>query len=250
MPAGRYCRGTLCSKLSPKRFACLVRIWTGQAIVMSNMVKGWGTIMLQYFLKGGPVMYPLVVCSVIALAVSLERFYHLGRAGINTSRLMNLVKAKVARGGVEEALSLCEETPGPVARVLAVSLAAHDRNREELREAVKEAALIEIPRLERFMGLLSTIITISPMLGLLGTISGLIKIFNVISGEEIGNYTALSAGIAEALITTFTGLLIAIPFMIVYNALSGKIDDILNEMEKRATELMNYMKSRGETDAV
>lgn len=99
------------------------------------------------------------------------------------------------------------------------------------------------------MGLLSTIITISPMLGLLGTISGLIKIFNVISGEEIGNYTALSAGIAEALITTFTGLLIAIPFMIVYNALSGKIDDIINEMEKRATELMNYMKSRGETDA-
>ena len=78
--------------------------------------------MLQYFLKGGLVMYPLLICSVIALAVSLERFYHLRRAEINTSRLMNQVKAKVARSGAEEALSICEETPGPVARVLAVSL--------------------------------------------------------------------------------------------------------------------------------
>ncbi|MDD3925900.1 MAG: MotA/TolQ/ExbB proton channel family protein [bacterium] len=205
--------------------------------------------MLQYFLKGGPVMYPLLVCSIIALAVSLERFYHLRRAGINASRLMSQIKAKISRGGVEEALGICEETPGPVARVLAASLAAYDRNREEIREVVKASALVEIPRLERFMGLLSTMITVSPMLGLLGTISGLIKIFNVISGGEIGNYTALSAGIAEALITTFTGLLIAIPFMIVYNALSGKVDGIINEMEQRSIELVNYMKSRGETDA-
>jgi len=205
--------------------------------------------MMQYFLKGGPVMYPLLVCSIIALAVSLERFYHLRRAGINASRLMSQIKAKISRGGVEEALGICEETPGPVARVLAASLAAYDRNREEIREVVKASALVEIPRLERFMGLLSTMITVSPMLGLLGTISGLIKIFNVISGGEIGNYTALSAGIAEALITTFTGLLIAIPFMIVYNALSGKVDGIINEMEQRSIELVNYMKSRGETDA-
>ena len=194
-------------------------------------------------------MYPLLVCSIIALAVSLERFYHLRRAGINASRLMSQIKAKISRGGVEEALGICEETPGPVARVLAASLAAYDRNREEIREVVKASALVEIPRLERFMGLLSTMITVSPMLGLLGTISGLIKIFNVISGGEIGNYTALSAGIAEALITTFTGLLIAIPFMIVYNALSGKVDGIINEMEQRSIELVNYMKSRGETDA-
>jgi len=95
-----------------------------------------------------------------------------------------------------------------------------------------------VPVLERYLPSLATVVTVSPLLGLLGTISGLMKVFNVIAGGEIGNYQKLSVGIAEALITTFAGLAIAIPFLVVYNSLSSRVDSIVNEMEQRVAELL------------
>jgi len=189
--------------------------------------------------RGGIVMIPLLLCSVIALIVSIERWLYLRHARVDHDRLMTKIRAALARSSPEEARGICEGTPGPVARVLATTLAYFGMPKEDLREVAREVALAEQPVLDGHLPVLATVVTISPLLGLLGTISGLIKVFHVIAGGAIGDATALSQGIAEALITTFTGLCIAIPFLVVYNSFAGRVDSLVHEMERRVTELLN-----------
>jgi biopolymer transport protein ExbB len=193
---------------------------------------------LQFFDRGGPIMWPLLLCSVVALAISIERFFFLRRVHINGEKLMRTVNSCLARGAIAEAKGICEATPGPVAKVLAAALSQPELPKADIRDSVRAVALAEIPVLERYMPSLATVVTISPLLGLLGTISGLMKVFNVISGGQIDNYQKLSVGIAEALITTFAGLAIAIPFLVIYNSLSSRVDSLVNEMEQRVSELL------------
>lgn len=203
-----------------------------------------GAIM-DIFKNGGPVMWPLLACSVIGLALSLERFYSLKRAHTNPEKLMTKVKDALAKGDKGVAIGYCEATPGPVARAVATAIDLIGLDADEIREGVNEAYLIETPRMERGLPLLSTIITISPLLGLLGTITGLMQLFQVIAGGEIGNSEALSSGIAEALITTATGLILAIVFLVAYNIISTQVDRLQNQMEKTVTELINFTRKEG-----
>ena len=198
------------------------------------------------FSRGGPIMWPLLLCSIVALAISLERFFFLRRVHVDGEKLMRAVNQCLARGSAVEGKGICEATPGPVAKVLAAALARPELPKAEIRDSVRAVALAEVPVLERYLPSLSTVVTISPLLGLLGTISGLMKVFRVIAGGGIGNYNQLSVGIAEALITTFAGLSIAIPFLVVYNALSSKVDSLVNEMEQRVAELLARRTGGGE----
>lgn len=184
-------------------------------------------------------MVLLLLCSLVALVIAIERWLYLRHARVDTGRLMGKIRSALTGGSTEQARGICEATPGPVARVLAAALAHFNMPKDELREVAREEALAQQPVLDGYLPVLATVVTISPLLGLLGTISGLIKVFRVIAGGGIGDATALSAGIAEALITTFTGLAIAIPFLVVYNALSGRVDTLLHEIELRVTELLN-----------
>ncbi len=195
--------------------------------------------MFDPILKGGIVMIPLLLCSVIALVISIERWLYLRHARVDTSRLMSKIRSALDEGSTQQARGNCEATPGPVARVLGASLAHFDMPKEDLREVAREEALAQQPVLDGRLPVLATMVTIAPLLGLLGTISGLIKVFHVIAGGGIGDATQLSGGIAEALITTFTGLSIAIPFLVVYNALSGRVESLMHEIELRVTELLN-----------
>jgi len=195
--------------------------------------------------KGGIVMVPLLLCSVVALVVSIERWLYLRQARVDSDKLMGKVRSALERSSPEEAKGVCEATPGPVARVLAATLAHFGMPKDDLREVAREVALAEQPTLDGHLPVLATMVTVAPLLGLLGTISGLIKIFNVISGGHIGDSTALSAGIAEALITTFTGLCIAIPFLVIYNSLSGRVESLIHEIELRVTELLNIQAQNG-----
>ncbi len=195
--------------------------------------------MFDPILKGGIVMIPLLLCSVIALVISIERWLYLRHARVDTSRLMGKIRSALDEGSTQQARGNCEATPGPVARVLGASLAHFDMPKEDLREVAREEALAQQPVLDGRLPVLATMVTIAPLLGLLGTISGLIKVFHVIAGGGIGDATQLSGGIAEALITTFTGLSIAIPFLVVYNALSGRVEGLMHEIELRVTELLN-----------
>jgi len=189
--------------------------------------------------RGGIVMIPLLAVSVIALIIAIERWLYLKNARVDTTRLMGKVRSALDSGSVDQARGICDATPGPVARVLSATLTHFDMPKDDLREVAREVALGEQPVLDGHLPVLATMVTIAPLLGLLGTISGLIRVFQVIAGGQIGDATALSAGIAEALITTFTGLCIAIPFMVVYNSLSGRVDSLLHEIERRVTELLN-----------
>jgi biopolymer transport protein ExbB len=189
--------------------------------------------------RGGIVMIPLLAVSVIALIISVERWLYLRHARVDTPRLMGKIRSALNDGSVDQARGICDATPGPVARVLSATLTHFDMPKDDLREVAREVALAEQPVLDGHLPVLATMVTIAPLLGLLGTISGLIKVFHVIAGGQIGDATALSAGIAEALITTFTGLCIAIPFMVVYNGISGRVESLIHEIELRVTELLN-----------
>ncbi len=184
-------------------------------------------------------MIPLLLCSIVALIVSIERWLYLRHARVDSDRLMGKIRGALEDGSTEQARGICQATPGPVARVLGATLAHFQMPRDDLREVAKEEALAQQPVLDGHLPVLATIVTISPLLGLLGTISGLIKVFHVIAGGHIGDATQLSEGIAIALITTFTGLAIAIPFLVVHNSLVGRVDSLLHEIELRVTELLN-----------
>jgi biopolymer transport protein ExbB len=196
--------------------------------------------------RGGVVMIPLILCSIVALVVSIERWLYLKSARVDTARLMGKIRAALDNGSVEQARGICEATPGPVARVLGASLARFDMPKDDLREVAREEALAQQPVLDGHLPVLATMVTVAPLLGLLGTISGLIKVFHVIAGGGIGDATALSRGIAEALITTFAGLTIAIPFLVVYNSLSGRVDALTHEIELRVTEMLNLQTARAQ----
>lgn len=201
--------------------------------------------MFEPIARGGIVMIPLFLCSIIALVVSVERWLYLRGARVDGAKLMSKIRSALDRSSPEEARGVCEATPGPVARVLAATLVHFDMPKDDLREAAREVALAEQPVLDGHLPVLATMVTVAPLLGLLGTISGLIKVFHVIAGGSIGDATALSQGIAEALITTFTGLCIAIPFLVIYNALSSRVESVVHEIELRVTELLNLQASIG-----
>lgn len=202
--------------------------------------------MFDPIVRGGVVMIPLILCSIVALVVSIERWLYLKSARVDTARLMGKIRAALDNGSVEQARGICEATPGPVARVLGASLARFDMPKDDLREVAREEALAQQPVLDGHLPVLATMVTVAPLLGLLGTISGLIKVFHVIAGGGIGDATALSRGIAEALITTFAGLTIAIPFLVVYNSLSGRVDALTHEIELRVTEMLNLQTARAQ----
>ncbi len=201
--------------------------------------------MFDPIVRGGIVMVPLILCSIVALVVSIERWLYLRTARVDGDKLMAKVRAALERSSPEEARGVCEATPGPVARVLAATLARFQMPKDDLREVAREVALAEQPTLDGHLPVLATIVTVSPLLGLLGTISGLIKIFHAIGGGSVGDPSLLPAGIAEAMITTFTGLAIAIPFLVVYNSLSARVEAVTHDIELRVTELLNIQTIAG-----
>lgn len=204
--------------------------------------------MLDIIVLGGPLMIPIVLCSVVALAVTLERWWYLHRCSIDTDDLMDDIKLAVQAGKYLEAMQIAKRSRGPVAAVVAAGIAYYDRDQEELRNHMDEVGQFEVAKLERRIPVLELIVAVAPMLGLLGTVTGLIDCFNVLAAlQGLGEPTALSAGVAEALITTAAGLFVAIPTMIANSFLSNRIDRLVADMNKRESELFNVlMESRGE----
>lgn len=204
--------------------------------------------MLEFFQKGGPVMYLILLASAIGLAVVIERFWHLHRAKIDTDRFMENISSILKRNRIMEAVELCEQTPGPIAHILKAGILKHDRNKQEIKEAIEDAGLHEIPRLEKNLGILSTIANVAPLLGLLGTVTGMVRAFQVIQEKATALNPVspgdLAGGIWEALLTTVFGLVVAIPAFIVYNYLVSRVENIVLDMERSATELINILIQR------
>ncbi len=198
--------------------------------------------MIEMLRSGGPVMYPILLCSILFVAILIERLFHLHRAEINTNEFVAGIRNILKKRNIAEAISICEETPGPVAHVIKTGLIKHDRPKAEIREAIDDAALHEVPRLEKNLVVLATIAHISPLLGLFGTVLGMIKVFDKI--KELGGHTnpgQLAGGIGQALLTTAAGLAVAIPVFVAYNYLASRVSTLVWDMERSATEVVDLL---------
>ena len=206
--------------------------------------------MWEVIQKGGPLMYIIVLCSVLALAVVLERLYNLYRSRIDTREFMGKIAATLKRNKIMEAIEMCNNTPGPIAQIMKAGILKHDRPRSEIREAIEDAGVHEVPRLEKNLGVLATIAHITPLLGLLGTVTGMVKAFQVIQEKATSLYPVnpgdLAGGIWEALLTTVAGLSVAIPTFVAYNYFVSRVDGIVLDMEKSATDLINILTTRSD----
>jgi biopolymer transport protein ExbB len=186
---------------------------------------------------GGPLMWPIIFCSIAAAAIILERLWTLQDKRVLPrdllQRIWQLVEAEQINDKTIEAL----QKHSPLGRVLAAGLVHRERPREVVMERLQDTGRHVVHELERFLNSLGTIAGVSPLLGLLGTVTGIIKAFNAITEGGMGDPRALSGGISEALITTAAGLLVAIPSLIAYRYLRGRVDRIVVEMEKDAIAL-------------
>ncbi|RME33938.1 MAG: MotA/TolQ/ExbB proton channel family protein [Deltaproteobacteria bacterium] len=197
--------------------------------------------MIELFVKGGPLMWPLLVCSVIALALFLMKliwFVRLKRSGVS---LYRQVDELVREGKVELASQLCRQQDHPLAQVLAAVLARAGKPRDQVKTVAAEVAGREGIALERYLGLLSTIGTIAPLLGLLGTVVGMIEAFNVIATAGVGTPQTLGGGISQALITTATGMAVAIPVILAHRFLLGQMNALVASMEEAVLQIVDLV---------
>ncbi len=201
--------------------------------------------------KGGPMMYLIILLSILAVAVIVERIYHLNRARIDANKFMDEITSVLKRNKIIEAIETCNKTPGPIAHIIKAGILKHDRSKPEIKEAVEEAAQLEIPRMEKHLPILATIAHIAPLLGLLGTVTGMIRSFQVIQQKALSmtpvNPGDLAGGIWESLLATVAGLAVAIPTYVAYNYLVSQVDSLVYDMERSATDLVNLLSSRRDT---
>ncbi len=190
-------------------------------------------------------MWPILLCSIFALAIILEKFWHIHKIRIDTQQFLSSILEKMKRHQVKEALEICEKTKSPISHILKAGILKYDRTRPQIKEAIEDASLYEIPRLEKNLTMLATIAHISPLLGLLGTVTGMVRCFQTIQSKAASFHPVspgdLAGGIWEALLTTVAGLIVAIPTFIVYNYLVSHINSFILDMEKASKELVNFL---------
>jgi biopolymer transport protein ExbB len=198
--------------------------------------------MAEWINSGGPVIWLIIVCGWIALAVFLERFFHLHRAQIRIDDFLNGITTNLTRGNDLEAVSICDQTPGPAARLVRTALLHRTDPKEEMIRAVRQAGLCEVPRLERHLNLLITLAQVLPMLGLLGTVLGLLEMLAALQGSSpLVEIAPLSGGLWKALLTTAAGLATGIPAYAGYHFLVGRVESIALDMEQAAGEIIYFL---------
>lgn len=209
----------------------------------------WGMIS-----KSGWLILPIFLCSIFSLAIILERIFFYISIRPNALSILSQVLDLVRRNKITEAIDVCEKNPFYAANVLKAGLARYQETKDVISEAMENASLYEIPRLERNLNFLSTIAHVSPLMGLLGTVVGLVKCFYIIEQKTVSvglvNPADLAGGIWEALLTTVGGLCVAIPSYIMYNYFVHKVNLVTLEAERAATELLEVLPQSRYTDEV
>ena len=196
--------------------------------------------------NGGPVIWLILIAAATAAVVFIERALFCHRSQINAAEFLNGVRTVIKRGNIVEAIAICDATAGPVARLVKAAILARELGRDRVREAVEEAGLTEVPRLEEKLNLLATIAQIAPLLGLFGTIVGFSDVFGQI--EQAGLYAhieMLSHGVWKALVCAAGGIAVAIPAHAGYNYLVSRVNKIVLDMERAAAEIVNIVTESG-----
>ncbi len=195
--------------------------------------------MVDLFIKGGNFMYPLLVMLFFGIVVIAERFYTLFKAHINAKEFMVELQDVLKQDGPEGAAELCSNTRGPVATVLHAGLLRLDRGIEHVEKSIEESGAIEMAFLERGLVWLSTVANLAPLVGFLGTVSGMIRAFNDIAAAGDVDPSVVAGGISEALITTASGLVVAIPVQAAYNFFLSKIDKIIIDLQESSNQFVD-----------
>ncbi len=201
-------------------------------------------VLLQILKMGGPVTWIILALGLIALIIMIERFLNLRRSQIDVQDFLPGIINTLRSQNIKEAVTICDEAPGPAAHVVRQAIMHSQDGKNEMYRATQEACLSELPRLERNMKLLLTIVHAAPLLGLLGTVIGLITIFYSVDRSEPATFSSLkemAPAIWTALISSAAGLIVAIPAYLTYSLLRQQIDNILIEMEKSAVEIIYFL---------
>jgi len=206
--------------------------------------------MADLIANGGPMLWVIVFAGAAGIVIFIERALHCHRAQINSIEFLNGVRTVIKRDNLVEAISICDATPGPVARLVKTAILNRDHGRERVREALEEAGLAEVPRLEKRLDLLATIAQLAPLLGLLGTVLGFINAFIAMQGQALyANTGDMSRDVGRALICCAAGLAVAIPVHAGYNYLVSRVNAIVTDMERAANEIVNIVSENGRKSA-
>lgn len=195
----------------------------------------------ELFIKGGQFMWWLLAVTILGLVFMIERAWTLNRAAVNSRKLIGAVITTLRTDGVQAASEECQKVRGPIAAILYSGLQKADRGPEAVEKAITTAGTIEMAFLERGLIWIASVSTIAPLIGFLGTVSGMINAFEAIAGSDTVNAQLVASGISEALITTAAGLIIAIPTSISFNWFVQRIDRFVIEMEEASVELVDEL---------
>jgi biopolymer transport protein ExbB len=199
----------------------------------------------RYFIEGGATFMAFVlVCLIFGLALAIERIIYLNMATTNTTKLLNKIEAALQKGGVEAAKAVCRETRGPVASIFYQGLDRSSGEFEEVAKAIEDYGSVEMSKLERGLSWISLFIALAPMLGFMGTVIGMISAFDKIAEANTINASIVAGGIKVALITTVSGLIVAIILQIFYNYILSKIDSIVLDMEEASMDFVDILYKR------
>jgi biopolymer transport protein ExbB len=203
---------------------------------------------LEVFIAGGWLMWPILFCSIVGLAICVERFYTLNPRKIAPPHLLATVWKQLKAGELDAERLRNLKKSSPLGRILAAGLGNAYHGRDVMKESIQEAAGHVIHDLERYLNTLGTIAAVSPLLGLLGTVFGMITVFSEIMAQGTGNSSALAGGISVALITTAAGLTVAIPALVMHRYFVGRIDGIVVELEQETIKLVDALHSEENTE--
>ncbi len=198
--------------------------------------------MPEFLQKGGPLMWLLVAASIVTVAVFLERAFYLHRVSVRVGEILRGLANLVRIGNFSEAITECAATPGPIGRVMHAVMIRHTLDRPELKDIAQDAGQLEVPRLERNLGLLVAIVYAAPLIGLLGTVIGLIQAFAAISAQ--GGYATaaeIAGGVYQSLLTTAAGLALAVPALLAYQYLSYRVNELIHDMERAGIEVVTLI---------
>ena len=203
--------------------------------------------MIELIKAGGWIMFPIVICSIAALAICVERGWSLRRSRITPKHLVAQVWSWIKNNQLDKNKLKTLKNSSPLGEILAAGLVNHVHGRETMKESIQEAGRHAVLSLEKYLNTLGTIALIAPLLGLLGTVIGMIEVFTVITIQGTGDASALAAGISEALITTASGLTIAIPALMFHRHFERRVEELVTEMEQEALKMVEVLHGERET---
>jgi len=198
-------------------------------------------MLVEYFVNGGPFMWPILVSLIFGLAFAGERFYSLIMSSINAQKFFDDVNDTLKNEGEKACIELCEKTNGPVAEIFHAGLSRMNRGLDEVEKAIQNAGSLEMSFLEKNMIWLNAVITIAPMLGFTGTVAGMISAFDAIAAADDISPAVVAGGISQALLTTAFGLIVAMIIQIFQNLFVSRIDKLVLEMEEHSIQLVDHL---------